>query len=319
MNICIIGNSGHWGYAKRELSNHNVVGIAPGYPGDDMVAVQNLLTKYGIYAPIYEDYGMLIECVDVAVINSRFDLNAEIAARCLEKNVHAFCEKPLATSLEQLEMLRKVYEGSKAMVTGMFGIRYSGWCLTVQKAVKDIGQIRMVNAQKSYKLGLRPDFYKNREQFGGIIPWVAIHAIDWIWAITGAKVEKINAMTDECYNFENGDLEMTALCQFRLENNILASVNADYYRPLTAPTHDDDRVRVVGTEGIVEYKGGVVTKIGANGVEELSMLPPENVFSLFLRRIAGEDIGITPEECFYLTEIALKARYLADQTKNISE
>jgi len=315
MNICIIGNSGHWGYAKRELSNHNVVGIAPGYPGDDMAAVQNVLKKVGIYAPIYEDYHTLIGCADVAVINSRFDLNAEIAAQCLDKNVYAFCEKPLATSLGQLAMLRKAQEASAAMVIGMFGIQYSGWCLTVQEAVKSIGQIRMVNSQKSYKLGQRPDFYKNKEQFGGIIPWVAIHAIDWIWAITGAKVETMSAMTDALHNFGNGDLEMTALCQFRLENNILASVNADYYRPLTAPTHDDDRVRVVGTKGIVEYKDGVVTKIGANGIEELSMLPAESIFSLFLRRIGGEDVGITPEESFYLTEIALKARDLADQAR----
>lgn len=315
MNICIIGNSGHWGYARREFSDHNVVGIAPGYSGDDMAAVQAALKKLGIEAPVYKDYRKLIELVDIAVINTRFDLNGEIAAKCLEKNVHAFCEKPLATTLEQLEMLRKAQKQSQAMVIGMFGIRYSGWFLTVKEAVRDIGTIRMINAQKSYKLGTRPEFYENREQFGGIIPWVAIHAIDWIWALTGAKVEKMSAFTSNCHNFHRGDLEMTALCQFQLEGGILASVNADYYRPLTAPTHDDDRVRVVGTEGIVEHKGGIVTKIGKNGVEEIPMLPADNIFSLFLRRIAGENVGVTPAESFYLTEIALKAREIADQMK----
>ena len=315
MNICIIGNSGHWGYAKREFANHNLVGVAPAYPGDDMAAVQSVLKKSGIDAPVYEDYNELIDLADIAVINTRFDLNAEVTARCLEKNVHAFCEKPLATNMEQLEMLHKTQEQSQAMVIGMFGIRYTGWFLTVKAAAGDIGQIRMVNAQKSYRLGQRPDFYKNREQFGGIIPWVAIHALDWIWALTGEKVEKMSAMTNNLQNFQNGDLEMTALCQFQLENGILASVNADYYRPLGAPTHDDDRVRVVGTEGIVEYKGGVVTKISSNGVEELPMLPPENIFSLFLCRIGGENVGVSPEESFYLTEIALKARETADKMK----
>ena len=315
MNICIIGNSGHWGYARKELANHTLVGIAPGYPGDDMAAAQAALEKIGIEATIYEDYNTLIDLADVAVINTRFDLNAKVAAECLANNVHAFCEKPLATSLQKLDMLQKAQEGSKAMVIGMFGIRYSGWFLTVKEAAKDIGTIRMVNAQKSYKLGQRPAFYENREQFGGIIPWVAIHAMDWIYDLTGAKAEKINAMTSNSHNYGKGDLEMTALCQIKLENDILASVNADYYRPLSAPTHDDDRVRVVGTEGIVEYKDGVVTRIGKNGIEEIPMLPAGNIFSLFLRRMNGENVGITPEESFYLTEIALKARKIADQMK----
>lgn len=313
MKICIIGNSGHWGYARKALMNHTLVGIAPGYPGDDMVAAQERLKKIGTDAPIYDDYRQLLEQADVAVINTRFDLNAQIAAECLEKNVHAFTEKPLATTLPQLEMLRKVQEGSQAMVVGMFGIRYEPWCVTLKEAVKGIGEIRMVNAQKSYKLGARPEFYEKREHFGGIIPWVAIHAIDWICYLTGAKVEKMSALQSRLHNFSRGDLEMTALCQFRLEGDILASVNADYYRPLSAPTHGDDRVRVVGTQGILEYQGGIVTKIDKDGVTELPLMSSENIFSLFLRRIAGEAAGITPEESFYITEIALQARDLADE------
>ena len=314
MNICIIGSSGHWGYARRELANHNLVGIAPGYKGEDMLPTQKALEKLGYCVPIVADYKSLIDLVDVAVINSRFDLNAEISAQCLRKNVHVLSEKPLATTLEDLQMLRHAQARSDAMVIGMFGIRYSGWMQTVKAAIRDIGIIRMVNGQKSYKLGERPEFYGNREQFGGIIPWVAIHALDWIYYLTDAKVEKMSALTNNLHNYGKGDLEMTALCQFQLEGDILASVNADYYRPLSAPTHDDDRIRVVGTEGIVEYQGGVVKKIDKNGVTELPLLPSESIFSLFLRRIGGEAVGITPEECFYLTEIALKARDIADET-----
>ena len=38
------------------------------------------------------------------------------------------------------------------------------------------------------------------------------------------------------------------------------------------------------------------------------MLPEEDVFELMLRRIQGEDVGVTPEESFYMTEVALRAR-----------
>jgi hypothetical protein len=43
-------------------------------------------------------------------------------------------------------------------------------------------------------------------------------------------------------------METTAICCFTLGNDILAHVNADFYRPDNAPTHGDDRVRVVGTK-----------------------------------------------------------------------
>ena len=91
----------------------------------------------------------------------------------------------------------------------------------------------------------------------------------------------------------------------------MVSVNADYFRPETADTHDDDRLRVVCTEGVVEYQQGKVTKIDKNGTKVLEKESEENVFELFLRRTKGEDTGVTCEESFYLTELALKARDLA--------
>ena len=113
------------------------------------------------------------------------------------------------------------------------------------------------------------------------------------------------------YNNNHGDLEMTALCQFKTDDGCVISVNADYFRPEAADTHDDDRLRVVGTEGVVEYQQGKVTKIDKNGTKVLEKEPEENVFELFLRRINGEDTGVTCEESFYITELALKARDLA--------
>jgi len=308
MKIGIIGAAGHWGYALAHLPKHTVVGIAPGYEGESMERVQASLEKAGIKTRIYEDYRQLLDLARVMIVNTRFDRNAGITAECLKKDIYVFSEKPLAMNLQELDMLKNVQEHSKAFVTAMFGIRYTSWFLTMKEAVKDIGEIRLLNGQKSYKLGIRPDFYKKQETFGGIIPWVAIHAIDWIHALTQVEFKSVRAVTNNDYNKENGDLEMTALCMFELENGILASVSADYFRPQAAPTHDDDRIRVVGTEGIAEYADGVVRRIDKDGVTVLQQEEEQDVFELFLRRVNGEDAGVTSQESFYMTEIALKAR-----------
>ncbi len=311
MKICIIGGSGHFRYVMEQLKKHTLVGIAPGVPGEDLSKLREALNKNGISFEEYEDYRALLPLSKVAVVNTQFNLNASITIQCLNQGIFVFSEKPLATTPKELEQVRKAAEHSTAFVSAMFGIRYSSWFLTVKEAVKRIGTIRLINAQKSYRLGSRPAFFDDKITFGGIIPWVSIHAIDWIHALTDAKVRRISAMVSNSHNFDHGDLEMTALCQFELEGEILASVTADYYRPDGAPTKDDDRIRVVGTKGIVERIGDTITLIDEEAVTTLPLLPAEDVFALFLHRVSGEEVGVTPEESFYMTELALKADELA--------
>ena len=43
---------------------------------------------------------------------------------------------------------------------------------------------------------------------------------------------------------------MTAITLMELEEDILAHVNTDYYRPQGASSHGDDRLRIVGTSEI---------------------------------------------------------------------
>lgn len=312
MKICIIGGSGHFRYVMEQLKKHTLVGIAPGMPGEDLSKLREALNKNGISFKEYEDYRALLPLAEVAVVNTQFNLNASITIQCLNQGIFVFSEKPLATTFEELEQVRKAAERSTAFVSAMFGIRYSSWFLTVKEAVKSIGTIRLINAQKSYRLGKRPAFFDCKETFGGLIPWVSIHAIQWIYALTGAEFLKTNALVNAQHNFGHGDLEMTALCQFELEGGILASVTADYYRPDGAPTKDDDRIRIVGTHGIIERIGDSITLIDEVGTHSLTLLPAEDIFELFLHRVSGEEVGITPEESFYLTEIALRA----DQTAN---
>ena len=313
MKICIIGANGHWQYALHQLAKNEVLGVAPGFDGEDVSGVVDTLAKNGIATQVVESLEEFYGKADVAIVNTRFDLNAVVTAEFLKRDIFVFSEKPLATTIEQLEMLKDAQKNSKAFVCAMFGIRYEWWFKTVEGAVKDLGKIRMINAQKSYKLYTRPDFYKDIKTFGGLIPWVAIHAIDWAHALVKKDFDLVSAITDNQYNYNHGDLEMTALCQFKTDDGCVVSVNADYFRPETADTHDDDRLRVVCTEGVVEYQCGKVMLIDKKGTKVLEKSPEEDVFELFLRRINGEETGVTSDESFYLTELALKARDMAKE------
>ena len=51
-----------------------------------------------------------------------------------------------------------------------------------------------------------------------------------------------------------GGLEVSAMCNFVMTNEVLGSVSIDYLRPNTADTTDDDRIRIVGAEGVIEVR-----------------------------------------------------------------
>ena len=93
----------------------------------------------------------------------------------------------------------------------------------------------------------------------------------------------------------------------------MASVNLDYYRPSLAPTHDDDRIRCAGSDGILEIRGGKIYLMNSKGNQVFEKFEAPELFSEFLD---GHD-PISTEEIFYLTKVALLARESADEKKEI--
>lgn len=310
MRIGIIGASGHWAYALEELKNHSVCGICAGFEGEDISSVEKTLSDNNVPFQKYEKFEDFPQ-IDVAIVNTRFDLNAHYTKECLKKNIYVFSEKPLALSLEETEEIENI--ATDAFVTCMFGISYEGWCLTLKNAAEQIGTVRMINGRKSYKLGQRPDFYRNKATFGGILPWVGIHAMHWIYFVTGLKFKEVRSFTSNSENFGNGDLETCAVSTFIMENGAIATVSADYYRPASAKTWDDDRLRIVGTKGILEYEKGKVSIIDGTGERELPLLSSEDIFKLFIDRINGKNTGISMEESLYITKVALKSDKVAER------
>ncbi|MBR6765321.1 MAG: Gfo/Idh/MocA family oxidoreductase [Clostridia bacterium] len=306
MKIAIIGASGHWAYALDSLKNHTVVGVLRGFSGEDVSSVVDTLNKNGISAPVLAELNDIFRLeADIAIINTRFDLNAEYTIRCLEKDIYVFSEKPLALSEAELDKMEKIK--TKAFVSAMFGISFEGWMETLREEIGKIGEIRMINARKSYKLGVRPDFYKDKRTFGGIVPWVSIHALHWVYSLTKMQFSHVKTVTSSLENKNNGDLETTAAGIYMLENGATVTVTADYYRPEAASTWDDDRIRIVGTRGILEYEKGKVFLIDENGEREIKIKPSLNVFELFLDRINGKDTGASMKESIYITRVALNS------------
>ncbi|MFA7569147.1 MAG: Gfo/Idh/MocA family oxidoreductase [Defluviitoga tunisiensis] len=329
MKLCIVGSSGHYHYVLNPLRfnrnlNIDIVGISAGSQGEQIDKVYKEVVDLGYKPEVFYDYRKMFDKLhpDIAVINCFFGDLASVSIEALKRGINIFTEKPVATTLEDLEKLESIYHNlnNKPLFVAMFGIRYKPWFLTAYKCVKNgsIGEIRLLNAQKSYKLGERDDFYKTRKSYGGTIPWVGSHGVDWIRWFSNQKFLSVYATHSKKHNNNHGDLEVSALCHFTLSNEVFASLTIDYLRPNNAPTHDDDRLRVVGTKGIIEVINNKVLLIDDDitGVREVPLEQEGSIFLDFLKELEGKGkCLIRPEDSFEVTRICLKALQSADEQR----
>ena len=260
---------------------------------------------------------------DIVAINCHFGDHGPLNIECLQRGVHVFSEKPVATTLSELTALRAAHQASGKCFSAMFGIRYKPWFLAAHAAVKSgrMGEIRLIQAQKSYKLGTRPAFFANRSTYGGTIPWVGSHAIDWVRWLSGEEFKSVFAAQSTRHNKDNGELEVSAQCQFTLGKEICASVSIDYLRPAMANSHDDDRIRIVGTEGVLEVREKKVMLIHGKtaGLQAVDLPPEQSIFAQFVDEVCGTGTCmVSANDAFAVTEASLLARRSADEGKVIT-
>ncbi len=189
--------------------------------------------------------------------------NADLALEALRRDIPVVCEKPVAGSWEQLDALRTVCAATRAPLLTEFDFRARPSFLAARQAVADglVGEPVLITAQKSYRFGSRPDFYRNREDYTSTFLWIASHAIDAVGFVTGLTPDRVVARHGNLAKPDYATMEDHAAAMYSLSNGATALVHADLLRPEAAPTHGDDRFRLVGAAGQVEVQGDRCTLI----------------------------------------------------------
>jgi len=328
MKLCMVGCRGHFGYVLNDLPllpNVSVVGVSAGTPEDKPTALIEGARKAGHEPEVFDDYREMLERQrpDVVCVDGPYERHAEMCVEAFRRGIHVFCEKPVALTMEDLSAVESAWRESGRQFAGMMGLRYDPAVYAAWTIVKSgaIGDVRLVDTRKSYRLGERPGFYRKRATYGGTIPWVGSHAFDWIAWFSGRRFQTVCARHSTAANRGHGDLEATALCLFTLEEDVLASASIDYLRPSNAPTHGDDRIRAVGTRGVVEVMGGSVHLINGEEAGERAMPAAcdRSIFRDFAGQIAGGPAGlVSGEETIELARISLLALRSADEGRIVS-
>ena len=321
LKVGMIGGAGHLHYVVngiREVPGARLCAVAAGCPEEDVHAVGERMRADDTVRS-YTDYRDMLdrEELDIVGVAPFYYLHAEIAAAALSSGVAVFCEKPLALDLEGLDTLRRIWQRSGLPVGIMLDFRYHPAFAKARELVREgaIGTPTVAYAQKSYKRGNRADFYRQRETFGGIVPWVGIHAIDWTRWVSGREYRAVCAHHTKLHRPDYPGMEDAAGAMYILENGATATMSFDFLRPAGAPTHGDDRLRLLGENGALEIRDETLQLIDREGAR---MIDPGDsgpgCFADFAESVRdpAHVCRISPEDAFRVTEIALKTRQAGD-------
>ncbi len=277
---------------------------------------------FGPHTRLYETYQEMLdkEKLDVAVVCLPYLRNPYAAAAAAERGIQVMCEKPVAINHPDLDMLEAAVKKAGVRLTAMFTLRSSRTIAAIRQSIADgvIGKVCLARAQKSYRFGEeRPWFYKNREIFGSTILWVGIHALDYIRWTTGLEVHKVAAMHANLAHPDYPGCQDSAVVMMELDGAAQGVVTADYLRPAQAPTHGDDRLRVIGSKGVLETRDlnrRVELITHDKSPRDLPLAGAVSLFPDFIGSLRGLNRHIIgPDEAVRVTRICIAATESADR------
>jgi predicted dehydrogenase len=326
MRLGMAGLIGHTYVILGELGTMDEVELVA-VASDDSAALEKL--RAGATAPKGARYYattremLAAEKLDVLAVCNTDGERAETIIAGAEKGCHVIAEKPLARTLKELDGVRAAVGKAGIQLTMLMTMRFEPIYMAARKVMMEghIGEAAQITAQKSYKLGNRPEWVKSRKSFSGVIPFVGIHMVDLMRWISGREFVEAMAYGGNTTRPQIREMEDNASAVMKMDNGGSATLRVDYLRPQSSPTHGDDRIRIAGSKGVLEARGAenlitVITE--GRGVWTPDVPQAESLFHKFIKSLGGGEAPVSVEDCYRTTEICLLMREAQDTGRIVS-
>jgi predicted dehydrogenase len=315
VRLGMIGFDGHVGEIFAQLPRlPDMELVAYAVDGSDPKALASARKNAAIQgAKTYDDYAAMLahETLDmVAVCNNDGRRSAAVLA-CAAKSVHVIAEKPLALNRHDLTAVKQAFAGHDLRLSMLLPMRFDPEYQALKSIVEsgEIGEVAQITGQKSYQLGARPEWQKQRESYGSTVLWIGIHMIDLMRHCSGREMVEVAGYQSHVAFPEIGAMENVTAAVYKLDNGGVATLHMDYLRPATAGAHGDDRLRLAGAKGVAEYMAdlGVVLVNEKGKPHRVAPLPAaKSVFVDFVESVyLGKAQSLTLEDIYRVNEITI--------------
>jgi predicted dehydrogenase len=282
----------------------------------------------------FDDADALLDdpSIDLIVSASVPAQRAALAVQAMRRGKDVLVDKPGVTSFEQLAAVRQAAAQTGRIFSICFSERHIVPAVGVAlKMVADgaIGDVVQTVGLGPHRLNraLRPDWFFDRQQFGGILVDIASHQIDQFLVFTGADDARVmhaavghhGAQTAPDFQ-DFGEIVLQSRPGQRR-----GYVRVDWFTPDGLPTWGDGRLFVLGTSGSIEIRKYLDME-GRPGTNHLFLADrhgtrhvdcsrePLEFFPAFLRDLRERSAtAMTQEHVFTVCRLALEADALATE------
>lgn len=188
----------------------------------------------------YED---LLADPDVDVVYNPLPntLHREWTVKAAEAGKHILCEKPLATTLDDVDAMIEAAERHGVVLFEAYMYRHHPQTLKVQELVREraIGDVRLIRAVFSYTMD-RPGGIRANPDLGGGSLWdVGCYPVSFAQAVMETAPLDVFGWQD----VGQTGVDMTFAGQLRFADDIFAQFDSGFQAPLRA------RAEVIGSDG----------------------------------------------------------------------
>jgi predicted dehydrogenase len=274
-------------------------------------------------AQSYDDYATMLERekLDLVAVCNNDGRRAKAVLACAAHGLHVIAEKPLALNRQDLAAVRDAYSKPGLRLSMLLPMRFDPAYLALKAIVDsgEIGEVAQITGQKSYQLGPRPQWQKERASYGSTVLWIGIHMIDLMRYCSGRDMVEVAGYQSHVAFPEIGAMENVTAAVYKLDNRGVGTLHMDYLRPDKAPAHGDDRLRLAGTKGIAEYSAdlGVVVASDRSKPRKLAELPARgSVFLDFVESVyLGKVQSLSLADIYRVNEITIATHEASEAHK----
>ncbi|TWD84671.1 putative dehydrogenase [Kribbella amoyensis] len=308
----------HVEYVLSELAhqpNVQLVGISE----PDPAAAQRYTG--GLDVPTYTSHEELLDThdVDAVAVCGEYGARADVVVAALQRGAHVLADKPLCTTLDDLDRIDKAARTADRLVSIMFEKRGHPVTIAARQLVEDgvLGDLALVASTGPHKLNResRPAWFFDRTRYGGILGDLPVHDIDLVLALSGARAGSVagrvgNRSLPEYPGFsDNGAVLLGA-------DGVTATIEAHWMWPAASAYHGQYRMRLTGTSGTAELDwalGTLAVVTRDRDVHHPELGAPVRPAEDFLTAlVAGRHPEVGTADSLVATRIALLAQLSAD-------
>lgn len=319
MNIAFAGLRHSHIFVLYEMAKNNPhYNIVGAFESDENAIAQ--AEQNGIFINYKSFESLLLDSeVDIVALGGCFGDRGKMAIDALKAGKHVIADKPLCTSLSELDEIECLAKQKGLFVSCMFTMRFESKIRAVKELYNQgaLGEINNIcfGGQHPLQYGRRPDWYYEDGKHGGTINDIAIHAVDAIKFMFGIEIESVNAA--RCWNrFADCEPDFKDSAQFMAVADNGAGILGDvsYAIPdgveFSLPYYW--QFYVWGTKGVIRFslneKNAQYYLSGDAKPKALTEFEiTEDYLTDFYNMVCGKsDVILTPEEVFSSTRKTLE-------------